>query len=97
VFLVFSFTRSCYSPSHKSRLSIGAKEKCPKIYSKDLVEVLFLSPYCKIRLLEDYNIAKRQAASEYLKELERQAFLESEKVGRDLYFLNRPFLELLIS
>jgi Fic family protein len=73
------------------------KEKCPKIYSKDLVEVLFLSPYCKIRLLEDYNIAKRQAASEYLKELERQGFLESEKVGRDLYFLNRPFLELLIS
>jgi Fic family protein len=73
------------------------QKKCPKIYSKDLVEVLFLSPYCKIRFLEDHNIAKRQAAAQYLKEIEKVGILKSEKIGRELYFINQAFLDLLIS
>lgn len=79
----------------ETRLRIQAN--CPKIYSKDLVEILFLSPYCKIRLFEDHNIAKRQAAAQYLKELEKEGVLKSEKVGRELYFLNQAFLKVLVS
>lgn len=35
------------------------REELPKIYSKDLVELLFSQPYCKIRFLEQSGIAKR--------------------------------------
>src|SRR6185437_3233058 len=42
------------------------RSKLPHIYSKDLIEVLSHSPYCKIKFLENANIAKRQTASSYL-------------------------------
>ena len=47
------------------------RAELPKIYSKDLIEVLFSQPYCKIRFLEHAHIAQRQTASRYLKELSR--------------------------
>ncbi len=71
------------------------RERAPKIYSKDLVEVLFAQPYCKIRFLEEAGIVKRDAASKYLNELARVAVLRRVDVGRDAYFLNTAFLELL--
>ena len=41
------------------------RKKAPKIYSKDLVEVVFRQPYCKIKFLEEAGIGKRQTASAY--------------------------------
>jgi Fic family protein len=67
----------------------------PSIYSKDLVEVLFRSPYCKIKFLEDAGIAKRQTASTYLKQLEKEGILRSLKGGRDMYYVNDAFLNIL--
>lgn len=71
------------------------RTKLPRIYSKDLIEVLFRSPYCKIKFLEESGIAKRQTASVYLKELERIDVLRSFKMGRDVYYLNDLFLKTL--
>lgn len=72
------------------------KKDLPKIYSKDLLELLYHQPYCKIRSLEDAGIAKRQTASDYLKELERIGLLKSVKKGREIYYINEAFLDILI-
>lgn len=68
----------------------------PKIYSKDLIEVLFSQPYCKIRFLEQAQIAQRQTASRYLKELSRIGVLAMPlEIGRENYYLNAKFYGLL--
>jgi len=68
-----------------------------KIYSHDLVQLIFTQPYCRIANLIDRGIAKRQAASTYLKELVRLGVLREEKIGRDKVFLHRKYLDLLSS
>jgi len=75
--------------SHKVR------EELPKVYSKDLMEVLFAQPYCKIRFLEQSGIAKRDAASKYLRQLSQIGVLSPVPIGRDIYYLNKPFFDLL--
>jgi Fic family protein len=64
------------------------KDKLPKIYSKELIEVLYHQPYTKIKFLEEYDIAKRQTASEYLHELEKLGIMKSRKIGKETLFLN---------
>lgn len=73
------------------------KAKLPRIYSKDLIEAIFQSPYCKIVFLEEAGIAKRQTASIYLQQLEGIGILRSHKSGRDTYYINDVFLKILTS
>lgn len=65
------------------------------IYTRELVGQLFVQPYCRIANLVDNNIAKRQTASVYLKQLCDIGVLEEQKVGREKIFLHRKFLALL--
>lgn len=67
----------------------------PKIYSKDLLEVLFKQPYVKIKFLEDAGIAKRITAGRYLNRLEALGVLKSQKVGRERLYVNKKFYEIL--
>jgi Fic family protein len=71
------------------------KEKLPTVYTKDLVELLFESPYCKRQFLEDRRICSRNTASHYLKALESIGVLVSIRAGRDLYFVNRKLINVL--
>ena len=71
------------------------KRELPKVYTKDLIELLFSQPYCKIRFLEEAGIVQRQTAATYLKELERIGLLYRVKVGREYYYINDNFLKLL--
>ena len=71
------------------------KEKLPKIFSKELVDIIFYHPYCKIKFLTDAKIAHRQTASLYLKELEKIGILEGVKKGREIYYLNLAFVNYL--
>lgn len=66
-----------------------------KIYSKDLIEVIFQNPYCKIRFLEDAGIAKRQTASMYLQTLEKLGLLKSIKKGQEKYYINDILIKIL--
>ena len=66
-----------------------------KTYSKELVEVLFEKPYCRIQDLGDDDLAKRQTASEYLKELAAIGVLEERAEGREKLYLNTKFWKLL--
>ena len=73
-----------------------AKSGLPKrVYSKELIELLFVQPYCKVKQLVDAGIAKRQTAAEYLRELEKIGILRSKKVGTTKLYLNIKLYDLL--
>ena len=67
----------------------------PKIYSRELAEVIFVHPYCRIGDLVAAGIAKRQAASVYLKTLAEQGLLQEMKAGRETLYINPALLALL--
>ncbi len=67
----------------------------PKIYSWELVELLFQQPYCRIGNLVDSGIAKRQTASVYLKQLCEIGVLKEIKRGRENIFVHPKYIELL--
>lgn len=71
------------------------REKLPKIYSHELVQALFAQPYCRIENLVERNIAKRQTASSYLKQLTEAGVLEEMSVGREKLYLNTRLLREL--
>lgn len=67
----------------------------PHMYSKELIELLFHQPYTKVKFLVDAGVAKRQTAADYLKELEEVGILKSEKVGKEVIYLNVMLYDLL--
>ena len=69
----------------------------PKIYSRELIELIFSQCYCRISNVVDRGIAKRQAASSYLQALVALGVLEEQKAGRDKVFVHRKYLDLLAS
>jgi hypothetical protein len=69
--------------------------EAPGIYSKDLIEVVFSNPYCRIRFLEEARIAKRQTSSTYLQRLASLGILRPLKVGREMYYINDGLLGIL--
>ena len=71
------------------------QQKAPRVYSKELIELIFQQPYCKIAFVVEAGIAKRQTASEYLRELERIGILASEKRGRQVIYRHPALLEVL--
>lgn len=75
---------------------VDMKQKLPsRIYSKELIELLFTQPYCKVEFVVNAGISKRQTAAEYLKEIENTSLLKSKKVGKEVLYLNQPLFELL--
>ena len=71
------------------------REKLPKIYSKDLLEVIFMHPYTKIDFLVDLLGLHRETASKYLKALEKIGIFESVKIGRSKFFIHKELYALL--
>jgi len=67
----------------------------PKIYKKELVELLFEQPYSKIEFVVNNLNVERKAASRYLKELEKIGILESQKVGREILYINKELMDIL--
>jgi Fic family protein len=66
-----------------------------KFYSKELIEVIFRSPYCRTSFLVDAGIAERHTAAKYLKELENLGILESKKVGSETIYVHSALLKIL--
>lgn len=64
------------------------QEKLPRMYSKDLIEVLFINPYCKIDFLVERMNLNRKTASAYLKNLEDFQILRAEEKGKELIYVN---------
>ena len=73
-----------------------AKENLPaRVYSKELIELLFHQPYTKARFLVDAGIAKRKTAANYLNELEKAGVLQVFKVGKENLYLNQELFKVL--
>ena len=64
------------------------KKKLPKIYSKELVELLFYEFYTKIEFIVDGLGVTRKTASGYLAALENIGILKSERIGRNTIYVN---------
>ncbi len=67
----------------------------PKIYSRELVDVIFQQPYCRIANVVQAGLAGRQAASRYLKALASAGVLREQAVGREKLFVHPRLMTLL--
>jgi len=69
----------------------------PKIYSQDLLNIVFSHPYSKIEFLVRELGVTRITATRYLDELELIGLMHKTKVGRSSYYINVELFDLLKS
>lgn len=74
-----------------------ARARLPKLHSRELMDLIFEQPYCRIANVVDAGIVGRQAASRYLKSLASIGILSERKIGREKLFIHLRLLELLTS
>ena len=72
------------------------QDELPAIYSRELVDLIFTQPYCRIANVVDAGLAKRQTASVYLKKLVDAGVLREVKVGREKLFIHPKLIRMLI-
>jgi Fic family protein len=71
------------------------RQAAPKIYSRELVDLIFDLPYCRIQNVVEKEIAGRQAASRYLKQLVDIGVLQEVALGREKLFIHPKLMALL--
>jgi Fic family protein len=71
------------------------KTALPKIYTYELIELIFRLPYCRIQNLVDANIAQRQTASTYLKKLCDIGVLVEVSERKEKFFVHSKLIDLL--
>lgn len=71
------------------------RNKLPKIYSRELLDVIFEQPYCRITNIVEAKIAGRQAASRYLKALVNVGVLREQRFAKEKLFLHSKLVALL--
>ena len=71
------------------------RDSLPKIYTRELVDVIFEQPYCRISDLVNKGVAKRQAASRYLKDLVELSVLVEQAVGKEKLFIHPKLMKIL--
>jgi Fic family protein len=67
----------------------------PKIYSKDLVELLFVQPYCRIDIIVEQLGVSRPTASRYLHELSDAGILTTRQVWKETLFIHEALFQML--
>jgi Fic family protein len=80
-----------------SKIQNTVRKKSPKVYSKELVELLFEHPYSKIEYVTERLGVSRITASKYLRELERINVLKSKQAWKETLYVNTSLFELLRS
>ncbi len=71
------------------------RQEAPGAYSRELTELIFVQPYCRIANVVEAGIAQRQTASVYLKQLADIGLLREAKAGREKLFINPALIETL--
>jgi len=71
------------------------RTRAPKIYTRELVELIFVQPYCRISDVVGAGLARRQSASSYLKALVDIGVLKDVRAGREKLFINPGLLRIL--
>lgn len=76
--------------------AVFCRENLPaSVYSRELMDLVFVQPYCKIAFLVDAGIAERKTASVYLQKLEGIGVLTSAQLGREKVYINPKLIGLL--
>lgn len=73
----------------------SVKAELPKIYSRELIDIMFEQPYCRVQNLVDAGIASRNTASKYLRALTDIGVLELHRVWKENLYLNVKLWKLL--
>jgi Fic family protein len=71
------------------------KTELPKVYSKDLIEIIFKLPYTKRQFLINAGLGTLKTVGNYLILLEEKGYLNSIKVGKEKLYLNHKLMEIL--
>jgi hypothetical protein len=71
------------------------RARLPKIYTREVVDVIFEQPYCRIGNLVDRGIAQRQAASRCLNELADLGVMREMPFGKEKPFVHPKLMQLL--
>lgn len=71
------------------------KQSAPKIYTRELVDLIFDLPYCRIQHVVDKDIAGRQAALRYLRQLVEIGVSREVALGREKLFIHPKLMQLL--
>jgi Fic family protein len=71
------------------------KKEFPGVYDKELIEILFEHPYCKIELLTSRLKISRITASKYLKQLQYAGVVKPKKVWKETLYINTKLFDLL--
>lgn len=79
------------------RMTAEIKEKLPKMYSRELIDILFYEFYTKIQYVEKGLGVSRRTAVTYLGTLEKEGFLMSEKIGKERIYQNKRLYDLVKS
>ncbi|MDX8391132.1 MAG: Fic family protein [Mariprofundaceae bacterium] len=79
--------------AYKHRL----REMLPKIYSQDLLNLLFCHPYTKIDAVKTELQVSRLTATRYLNLLVEHDFLQKHKIGRHNYYVNAALFKLFMN
>jgi len=76
-------------------MSAEIKEKLPKIYSKELIDLMFYEFYTKTIYIEKGLSVTRKTAVNYLSALEKKGFLISDKIGKERIYINKRLYDLV--
>ncbi|HPG43176.1 MAG TPA: Fic/DOC family N-terminal domain-containing protein [Acholeplasmataceae bacterium] len=71
------------------------KKRLPDIYRYEIVEHLFSYMYTKNEFFRDYLNISRATATKYLKLLEKEGFIVSEQLGKEVIYKNVQLLNLI--
>lgn len=66
-----------------------------RFYSQDLINNLFMHPYTKIEFVERDLKVSRLTATKYLDALTAGGFVQTVKIGRSSYYVNRALNAIL--
>jgi len=71
------------------------KVELPKVYSKDLIEIIFKLPYTKRQFLINAGLGTPKTVGNYLISLEEKGYLKSVRVGKEKLYLNHKLMDIL--
>ena len=71
------------------------KHNAEKIYQRELVELIFEQPYCRIANITEANLGGRHAATRNLKRLVELGVLKETTMGKDKLFIHPKLMRLL--
>lgn len=71
------------------------KTELPRVYSKDLIEIIFKLPYTKRQFLINAGLGTPKTVGNYLISLEEKGYLKSVRVGKEKLYLNHELMEIL--